>query len=160
MQILVMYHARGGTTERVAKEVGKGVEEAGNVTALVKAAEEVSKDDLASSAGIIAGSAVYFGNMAAPLKAAFEKYVDLRPHMEGKVGGAFSVSGDVHGGGETTILAILQTMLIYGMVVAGESVAQGGRYGVVAVQNADKETLASARAFGERIAQLAKKMAR
>jgi len=156
MQILVMYYSRTGNTEALAREIAKGVEEVDNVTALLKEASDVSQDDFLSSAGVIAGSPVYFGSMAAELKAVFDKFVALRPQMGDKVGAAFATSGDAHGGRETTMFSIIQAFLIYGMIVVGDPLDATGHYGVSCAGTPDERTLFYARKLGHRVAALAK----
>ena len=68
----------------------------------------VTKEDFVNSAGIIAGSPVYFGVMAADLKRVFDEFVSVRKQMEKKVGAAFATSGFWAGGNETTMISIIQ----------------------------------------------------
>jgi len=70
-------------------------------------------EDFLSSDGIIAGSPVYFGSMAAELKQVFDSFVHVRSQMADKVGQR-SRPGRTLRRKETTILSILQAMLIYG----------------------------------------------
>jgi NAD(P)H dehydrogenase (quinone) len=93
------------------------VESVSGVKALLKSTQEVKKEDSVDSAGVIAGSPVYFGVMASDLKRIFDEYVVIRKKMENKVGAAFATSGGPSGGKETTIISILQCLLIYGMIV-------------------------------------------
>lgn len=158
MQVLVIYHSRKGNTELVARAVGKGVEEVENVTALVKECSDVTKDDLLSSAGIVAGSPVYFGTMAAELKSVIDKFVNLRPQMSDKVGAAFATSAATHGGGETTVISILQAFLIYGMIVVGDPPGATGHYGLVCSGKPEEADMTCARKLGQRVAALAKKL--
>ena len=62
MQVLVLYYSKGGNTAKLARNIAEGVE-AGGAEALVKNTSEVTMDDFLQSAGIIAGSPVYFGVM-------------------------------------------------------------------------------------------------
>ena len=158
MQVLILYHSRTGNTKKLAEAIAKGVEEVNDVQCLLKSVTEVSKDDFISSDGLIAGSPVYFGTMAAELKEIFDKFVGTRKQMEGKIGAAFATSADQSGGKETTIMTILQAMLIYGMIVAGDPLDAGGHYGVSCAGVPDGETLSDARKLGKRIAQIAKKL--
>lgn len=158
MQILVMYASRTGNTEKLAREVAKGVESVEGVQAVLKKAEDVTKEDFLDSAGIIAGSPVYFGGMAAELKAVFDKRVGARRKMEDKVGAAFATSGDGTGGKETTLLSILQAMMIYGMIVVGDPLDATGHYGVACVGAPNPQTVENAILLGKRVAQLAKKL--
>ena len=75
MQVLVMYHSRTGNTKKLAEAVAEGVREVEGVQCVLKPASEVTRDDFLSCDGIIAGSPVYFGTMAAELKEVFDKYV-------------------------------------------------------------------------------------
>ena len=111
MQILILYHSKGGNTRKLAQEIAKGVEEVEGVRALLRSTVEVSKDDFLASDGVIAGSPVYFGLMAAELKKVFDDFVGVRKRMEGKVGAAFATSGDPSGGKETTMMSIIQALL-------------------------------------------------
>ena len=97
-QVLVLYFSKGGNTRKLAEAIAEGVRETGGVQALLKDTNEVSKDDFVNSAGLIAGSPVYFGVMAAELKKIFDDYVGVRKKMENKVGAAFATSGDPSGG--------------------------------------------------------------
>ena len=139
MQILILYFSKGGNTRKLAEAIAEGVEKAGGVSAVLKNTNEVTKEDFVDSHGIIAGSPVYFGLMAAELKAVFDKFVGVRRKMEDKIGAAFATSGDPSGGKETTMMSIIQAMLIYGMIVVGYPVSATGHFGVSCVVAPDNE---------------------
>ena len=86
MQVLVLYFSKGGNTRKLAEAIAKGVEEVAGVSAVLKKTDEVTDKDFIGSEGIIAGSPVYFGVMAAELKKVFDQFVGVRKKMEGKVG--------------------------------------------------------------------------
>jgi len=157
MQVLILYYSKGGNTAKLANEIAKGVESAG-LKANVKSTQEVSKDDFLESAGIIAGSPVYFGGMAAELKRVLDEYVGLRMKMENKVGAAFATGGHHTGGKETTIISILQAMLIYGMIIVGDPLSASGHYGVACVGAPDEKTASDAFKLGARVAELCRKL--
>jgi len=102
VKVLVMYFSKTGNTKKLAEEISKGVKEVKGVECSLKPIEQVTKDDFLTSDGIIAGSPVYFGTMAAELKQLFDRFVHLRKKMGDKVGAAFTTSGDDAGGKETT----------------------------------------------------------
>lgn len=156
MQVLVLYHSRTGNTKKLAEEIAKGVSEIEGVRPLLKSTKEVTKDDFVNSDGIIAGSPVYFGTMASELKEVFDKFVGVRKQMENKVGAAFATSADPTGGKETTIMSIIQALLIYGMIVVGDPMDATGHYGVACSGKPDQETLGNARKLGKRVASLVK----
>ncbi len=158
MQILVLYYSKGGNTQKVAERIGEGIESVSGAKALLKSTQEVTKEDFVDSAGVIAGSPVYFGAMASDLKRVFDEYVVVRRKMENKVGAAFATSGDPSGGKETTIISILQCLLIYGMIIVGDPMEATGHYGVACVGAPDEKTSENARKLGRRVAELCKRL--
>ncbi len=158
MQILILYHSKGGNTRKLAEAIAAGVREQEGVTPLLKGAEEVTKEDFLESEGVIAGSPVYFGVMAAELKKVFDEFVGVRKRMEGKIGAAFSTSGDPTGGKETTMMSIIQALLIYGMVIVGDPMSATGHYGVACAGAPDDKTRLNAAKLGRRVAELAVKL--
>ncbi len=158
MQVLVMYYSATGHTKKLAEEIAKGVREVDGVACLVKPVADVKKDDFVTSDGIIAGSPVYFGTMAAELKAVFEKFVGVRKKMEDKIGAVFATSGDSSGGKETTIMSIILAFLIYGMIIVGDPLDATGHYGVSCIGSPDRSTAVNAAKLGKRVASLVKKL--
>jgi NAD(P)H dehydrogenase (quinone) len=78
--------------------------------------------------------------------------------MENKVGAAFTTSGDPSGGKETTLLSIIQAMLIYGMIIVGDPLSATGHYGTACVGAPDSATREYGRQLGQRVAQLVKQL--
>ena len=158
MQVLILYFSKGGNTRKLAEAIAKGVEAEEGVSALLRKTDAVTKDDFLSSNGVIAGSPVYFGVMAAELKKIFDEFVGVRKRMEDKVGAVFATSGDPTGGKETTMMSIIQALLIYGMVIVGDPMSATGHYGVACVGAPDDKTKENAMKLGRRVAELAKKL--
>jgi NAD(P)H dehydrogenase (quinone) len=158
VKILVAYTSNSGNTESLARAVAKGVDSIDEANAILKRAKDVTREDFASAKGIIAGSPVYFGTMSAELKDMFDRFVGLRREggMEGKIGAGFATSGHHTGGKETTIISILQAMLIYGMIVVGDPIRVGGHYGVACQGQPDDQALKAGEALGARVAEIAK----
>lgn len=157
-KILVLYYSKSGNTKKLAEEIVKGVKEVNSVKCILKSTSEVRKNDFLTADAIIAGSPVYFGTMAAELKQVFDRYVGLRRKMGDKVGAAFSTSGDESGGKETTIISIIQAMLIYGMIIVGDPLDASGHFGVSCVGTPNNETAEDAKKLGKRVAVLVKKL--
>lgn len=157
MQILILYYSKGGNTKKMAEEIAKGVQSV-NVTPILKNTQEVTKEDFQKSAGIIAGSPVYFGVMASELKKVFDDFVGLRKQMENKVGAAFTTGGHHTGGKETTIMSILTCMLIYGMIIVGDPMSASGHYGVACLGSPDNFAADDGFKLGARVAELCKKL--
>jgi NAD(P)H dehydrogenase (quinone) len=158
MDVLVLYYSRTGNTRKLAEFVAEGVDSVSGVRALLKSTQEVTKNDFLNSVGIIAGSPVYFGVMAADLKRVFDEFVGVRKKMENKVGAAFATSGALAGGNETTMMSIIQGLLIYGMIVVGDPMSATGHYGVACLNAPDETAADHARKLGVRVAELCKRL--
>jgi NAD(P)H dehydrogenase (quinone) len=157
-KVLVLYHSKGGNTRRLAESIAEGVNSVEGVTGFLKSTETVTKEDFLAADGIIAGSPVYFGVMAAELKKIFDDFVGVRKKMEGKVGAAFATSGDPTGGKETTMMSIIQCMLIYGMIIVGDPMSATGHYGTACVGVPDADAASNGRKLGGRVAEVVKKL--
>ena len=124
MNVLVLYYSKGGNTRRLAEAIGEGVGQVEGVEAVMRHTKDVTKDDFVGADGLIVGSPVYFGTMAAQLKLVLDEFVGVRWQMENKVGAAFTTSGDPTGGKETTMMSIIQALLIYGMIIVGDPLSE------------------------------------
>jgi len=155
-KILVVFDSKSGNTEAMALAVAKGAEKAGEVEATAKRAEQTTNSDLLAADGIIMGSPTYFGLMSAKLKALIDQSVGVHTKLAGKVGGAFTSSGGTATGAETTLLSIVQALLIHGMIVQGG--ADGDYYGVAVAGKPSTENLAECEELGKRVASLVLKL--
>jgi NAD(P)H dehydrogenase (quinone) len=158
MYVLVLYYSKTGNTRKMAERVAEGVKSVAGMEVVLKTTQEVTEDDFVNAAGVIAGSPVYFGLLAADLKRIFDEFRSTRKKMENKVGAAFATSGFLAGGNETTIMSILQCLLIYGMIIVGDPMSATGHYGVASVAAPDEKTSDSARKLGARVAELCIKL--
>ena len=158
MQVLVLYYSRTGNTHKLAQAVSEGVESVDGVRCLLRSTEEVKREDFVESDGIIAGSPVYFGVMAAELKKVFDDFVTVRRKTENKIGAAFATGGDASGGKETTMMSIIQAMLIYGMIIVGDPMSATGHYGVACLGSPDASARQNGFKLGARVAELVKKL--
>jgi NAD(P)H dehydrogenase (quinone) len=158
MNVLILYYSKTGNTRKLAEKVAEGVRSVSGVEAVMKSTQEVTRDDFVNAAGIIAGSPVYFGVMAADLKRVFDEFVGVRKQMENKIGAAFASSGYWAGGNETTIISILQCLLIYGMIIVGDPMSATGHYGAACVAAPDDKNADIAQKLGARVAELCKKL--
>lgn len=155
-KIGVSYYSRRGNTQKMAEFVFQGVKEEG-VEVELKRIEDTTLEDLLAWDGIIVGSPTYYGGAAAPVKDLFDRSVKYHGRLEGKVGGAFASSANIGGGNETTILSLLQMMLIHGMIIQGSS--KGDHYGPVSIEKPDERVRVQCKALGKKIARLVKKLA-
>ncbi|MGB8227450.1 MAG: NAD(P)H-dependent oxidoreductase, partial [Sedimentisphaerales bacterium] len=129
---------------------------AGGLGTDCKSVEKVKVDDLLAADAIVVGSPTYYGQMAPQISQLFTDSVGKHGALTGKVGAAFSSSANIGGGNETTILGILEAMLIHGMVIQGDS--QGDHYGPVSIGQPDERVKSQCQRLGKKIAQLTTKL--
>lgn len=157
VMVLIVYDSRSGNTEKTALLVAEGVKKVKNVDCVVKRVDDVTLDDLLSADGIVIGSPTYYGGMSAKIKALIDKSVEIHGKLEGKVGAAFTTSGGTATGAETTLLSIVQALLIHGMIIKGNP--EDKHYGLAIVgapeSGEDKELC---RKFGFAVANLTSKI--
>ncbi len=193
MYLLVLYYSRHGATRKLAQLIAEGAEQAG-MEARLRTVPTVSPDcektqpsvpndgdiyctreDLADCAGLALGSPTRFGNMAAPLKYFLDGTAGewVNGSLVGKPAGAFTSTGSMHGGQETTLLSMMLPLLHHGMVMVGvpyteealNSTRSGGTpYGPShSAFSRDAEISAEERqiclSFGKRLAHIARKLA-
>ncbi|MGB3341033.1 MAG: NAD(P)H-dependent oxidoreductase [bacterium] len=155
MKILIGYYSKTGHTKKMAEAIAEGIKKE-NVTAEIKKIKDISVDELLEFEAIIFGSPTYYGVMAADLKKLLDESVKHHGKLSGKIGGAFSTSGMMGGGGETTILSILQALLVHGMIIIGDARMQ--HYGPLAIGEPDGNAIDTCQKYGQKIAELTKKI--
>ena len=113
---LVIYYSRSGNTKKMAESIVEGMKNEG-LNAVLKDVKDVKADELLEYEAIVMGSPTYYGTMAADIKKLLDESVQFHGKLKGKVGAAFASSANIAGGNETTILDILNAMLIHGMII-------------------------------------------
>ncbi|MDG2141737.1 MAG: NAD(P)H:quinone oxidoreductase [Gammaproteobacteria bacterium] len=138
--ILVLYYSRYGSTEKMAKIIGRGVESTGQYEARIRTVPAISSDtestlpkipdmgavycteeDLRDCAALALGSPTRFGNMSAALK----YFIDgtgalwISGSLIDKPVATFTSTNSLHGGQEITLLSMAIPMLHHGMIYCG-----------------------------------------
>ncbi|MFI0485662.1 NAD(P)H:quinone oxidoreductase [Actinomadura sp. 9N215] len=198
-RIAVIYYSSTGNIHRLAEAYAKGAADAGAEVRLRKVPELASDavvdgvprwrahldatehiasathDDLTWATGYAFGTPTRFGNISSQLKQFFDTTSPLwlAGEMANKPVTGFTGSQDPHGGQESTLLALYQTMYHWGSVVLPPGwvdyeiahAAGGNPYGIsqVETQAHDSEyvaaVLAAARHQGGRLAETARALA-
>jgi NAD(P)H dehydrogenase (quinone) len=138
--ILVLYYSRYGATFEMAKQIARGIEQAGNIEARLRTVPAVSpvieateasipvegaiycsESDLKNCAGLILGSPTRFGNMAAPMKYFLDGTSNawVNGNLIDKPAAVFTSTSTLHGGQESTLLSMILPLLHHGMVITG-----------------------------------------
>jgi NAD(P)H dehydrogenase (quinone) len=82
VQVLVGYFSKTGNTRALAEAVADGVRGVEGVACVLKDTSAIVREDFLDSRGVILGSPVYFGTMAAELKAVIDRFLPVRKKME------------------------------------------------------------------------------
>ena len=152
---IVVYYSRSGNTKQMAEIIAKAMN-GSELPTECKPVDKVKADDLLDYDAIVVGSPTYYGHMAGPIKQLFDDAVAFHGRLDGKVGAAFSSAANIGGGNETTVMGIIQAMLISGMIVHGDP--QGDHYGPVSIGKPDGRVRQQCTRRGQRIAELTKKL--
>ena len=193
-EILVLYHSRRGATEALAREVCHGIDAVPGMAARLRTVPQVSSateataahipesgppyavpSDLEECAGLVMGSPTHFGNMSAPMQHFLDGTVSqwIQGAAVGKPAGVFASTSSLHGGQETTLLAMALPLLHHGMLLVGlpyteselaTTTTGGTPYGATHVSwNRTPDALSQeekslARALGKRVAEVADRL--
>ncbi|MFQ5952171.1 MAG: flavodoxin family protein [Candidatus Omnitrophota bacterium] len=155
-KIAIIYYSRTGNTEEMARLVEEGVGAEPDIQADVVNVEKFPARKALEYDGLIIGSPTYYGDMAYPVKRFIDETVEFHGKLSGKVGAAFSSAANIGGGNETTIVAILNALLIHGMIVQGDH--NGDHYGPVSIGRPDARVKKQCNALGKKVAALVKKV--
>lgn len=164
--VLVAYDSKTGNTRTMAQAVAEGASLIEGVTVMLKPVEDVVTEDLLLAAAIIVGSPVYNGNVTPKVQAFITSWPFENRPLKDKIGAAFVTAGGISAGEELTQMNILQSMLIFGMVVVGgpDWTSPFGASAIIGESPFHDESsihnqfIVKARNLGERVAGLAKKM--
>ena len=190
-KIAIIYYSATGNVHTLAHAVDEGARSAGAQTRLRHVAELAPEEAIAQNAGwvqhrkdvadepvaslddlewadaYILGSPTRYGNVSAQLKQFIDTTGGLwsQGKLSNKVASGFTSSMNVHGGQESTLLALYNTFHHWGayIVTTGytdERTYQGGGnpYGPSSTQEPTDDVLDVAKYLGERVASVAAKL--
>ena len=155
-KVLISYYSKSGNTKKMAEYILDGLEQVDGIETSLMKVKETGPDDMKAADGIILGSPTYFGTLATEMKDLMDRSIKYFGKLNGKVGGAFTSSGGIGGGNETTLLSILQGLLIHGMIVQG--LQKGNHYGPVSIGAPDESVHGECVRYGQLIGDLVVKL--
>ncbi len=117
--VLIVYHSETGNTMQMAQAVAEGAESVENVSVLLKSVNEVEEKDLLEANAIIVGSPVYNANVTPEISTFIASWPFEGQPLKDKIGAAFVTAGGISAGEEIVQMNILQSMLVFGMIVVG-----------------------------------------
>ena len=140
VKILVLYHSRLGSVEKLASLIARGVDAVAGCEAVLRTVPDISAntnaseqaipeagapyaslEDLKNCSGLIVGSPTRFGNMSAEMKHFFDSTssIWMSGELQSKPAAVFSSSSSMHGGQESTLLSMMNPLLHHGMLMVG-----------------------------------------
>jgi NAD(P)H dehydrogenase (quinone) len=148
-KVLVLYHSTYGHVEAMAEAVAEGARSVEGVQVDIKRVPELVPEELARSSGykldqaapiakvedlvdydaVIVGAGTRYGTAASQMRNFLDQTggIWMKGGLVGKVGSAFTSTATQHGGQETTLIGLIQTLLHHGMVIAGLPYAWSGQ---------------------------------
>jgi NAD(P)H dehydrogenase (quinone) len=165
VRILVAYYSETGNTEKMAASVREGAASVEGASVTLRKVADVTDEEIRTADGIVLGSPVQWGNLAAGAKRFLDRVGEVlgkagKTYGEGRTAGVFCTAGSPSNGQEMARLGAIAAFLAMRFVIVGgvndaefgtlgpQSVTGGSPPGVGANDRAD------ARRFGERFARL------
>ena len=163
--ILITYYSKTAHTQSLAEEVAKGASSIPGVQVVLKRIDQTTTKDLLNADAIILGSPVYNANLAPEVVQFMSTWPFEGNPLKDKIGAAFVTAGGISAGEELAQVNILQSMLVFGMVLVGGD-DWTSAFGASAItnesifktENVDKIFLQKGFSLGKRVATIAKKM--
>ena len=196
-RVLVLYHSTYGHIEAMAEAVAEGARSVEGTVVDIKRVPELVPEELAKQSGykleqdapvatvdelagydaIIVGAGTRYGTAASQMRNFLDQTGPLwaKGALVGKVGSAFTSTATQHGGQETTLIGLIQTLLHHGMLIAGlpyawagqmtmDEITGGSPYGATTITGGtgarmpSENELDGARFQGRYVAETAKKL--
>ena len=123
LRISIVYHSETGNTEKMAELIKEGALQVAGVEVSLMTVDRLDRKALDESQVILFGTPTYYGTVSWQMK----KCMDTLPvRVGGKLGAPFASAAWPGGGGyELAEMALIQGMLIRGMVVYSGGVVVG-----------------------------------
>lgn len=163
-KVLIAYHSETGNTELMARSVAEGAGSVDGVEVLLKHSSEVTESDLTSAHAIIVGSPVYNAAITPEISRFISSWPFEGAPLKDKIGAAFVTVGGISAGEELAQTGILQSMLIFGMIVVGgpdwtqafgaSAITSEEPFAAQQPEDIHPRFLEKGRKLGERVAQI------
>jgi len=196
-RILVLYHSTYGHIEAMAEAVAEGARSVEGAVVDIRRVPELVPEELARQSGykldqaapvatvdelgdydaVIVGAGTRYGTAASQMRNFLDQTggIWMKGGLVGKVGSAFTSTATQHGGQETTLIGLIQTLLHHGMIIAGlpyawagqqrmDEITGGSPYGATTITGGDgarmpsENELEGARWQGRYVAETARKL--
>lgn len=161
--VLIAYHSETGNTERMAQSVAEGAKSVEGVQVALKEVGDVKESDLITADAIILGSPIYNAAVSPQMSAFIASWPFEGGPLKNKIGAAFVTSGGISAGEELVQMSLLQSMLVFGMIVVGgpdwtqpfgaSAVTSEEPFNIQAPEEIHAAFLEKGQKLGERVAQ-------
>jgi NAD(P)H dehydrogenase (quinone) len=163
--VLITYHSETGNTKKMADYVERGARSVEGVRVVVKTIQETTEEDLLGASAIILGSPVFNANAAPEVMDFMRNWPFEGAPLKDKLGAAFVTSGGMSAGEELTMVNLLHSMMVFGMITVGGDTWTSA-FGASAITAeppfaaglTHEAFLSKAEGLGRRVAELSKKL--
>src|SRR6056297_47061 len=118
-KVLIVFHSETGNTEQMAQSVAEGARSVEGVEVVLLSVDDVTADQLIEADAIILGSPVYNAIVTPEISKFIASWPFEDQPLKDKIGAAFVTAGGISAGEEIVQMNILQSMLVFGMIVVG-----------------------------------------
>ena len=119
VSVLIVYDSKTGSTGLMAEAVAEGAASVDGVDVVKQKTDETSDDTLMRADAIVVGSPVYNANVTPEVSRFIASWPFEDQPLKDKIGAAFVTAGGISAGEEIVQMNILQSMLVFGMIVVG-----------------------------------------
>ncbi len=168
VHVLITYHSKTDNTKMMAKFVADGARSVDGVVVHLKTTEETTEEDLLNADAIILGSPVYNANVTPEVSRFIASWPFEGAPLKNKIGAAFVTAGGISAGEEIVQMNILQSMLVFGMIIVGgpdwthpfgaSAITGEGPFEVGNKIGIDQTFLNRAKNLGQRVAEITLKL--
>lgn len=155
MKIAIVFHSEGGNTQKVAECIAEGAKINDNIEVKLMSITDIDEVFIADAKAVVLGCPTYGGTYSWQMK----KWLDTgKIKLADKLGSVFATGAHVGGGIDVAELAMIQQMLVKGMLLYTSGGAKGApviHYGATALGQGDGVQQDRARVLGKRVAEKA-----
>jgi NAD(P)H dehydrogenase (quinone) len=117
--VLVTFYSETGNTESMAQAVAEGVNSVDGISVKLLPIAKTQESDLLQADAIIVGSPVYNANVSAEVQQFISSWPFEGEPLKNKIGAVFVTAGGISAGEEIVQMNIIQSMLVFGMIIVG-----------------------------------------
>lgn len=117
--VLITYHSETGNTQKMADAVADGARSVENVNVILLPVDQIQESHLLLADAIILGSPVHNANVSTEIQQFISSWPFENEPLKNKIGAVFVTGGGISAGEEIVQMNIIQSMLVFGLIIVG-----------------------------------------